>query len=495
MAKTGILAQSKPAAATNTLLYSAPVNASASAALTVSNDGTGAAYRVALKQYDQQLTLDAATYLFHPGDVITNHVFNIDTPLSATSLTAGDILQSSDLEKSAVFESYVIPDLTTIYVKEETLHRLTLTGVSGTIEVGETITAGTAPDTATATVFDVYTILGTTYVWIGPEVLGGTATNIAAGDPVTFSGGGSGTVDTGGVGTDENHFIFSLTTAGGTYSAYMQPAGVTGAFFEVFDDRTYRFDVSDASMTGRLFQLSDTAGGEFGPDGIFGNADDGTEYTAGKTVNGTAGSAGAYVQYAFEGTALTGNVYYYDGNTGTPANSSYGGTDASGARGFEITDAVTFVAIRVYDIKGTWVNGVDTFEVGDQTYTVDSQTSGKWGYVRSQSGATLNVVRGLNSPAFVATDTFFDAPLLPNATRNLATVSAVAVDRDATPAETLIAENKTLSANTQDRITSLVVGPGEEIVVYSATQNNSFSLVGFEDTNTEFTLRHFDDAG
>ena len=270
----------------------------------------------------------------------------------------------------------------------------------------------------------------------------------------------------------------------------MQPTGVTGAFFEVFNDRTYRFDVSDASMTGRLFQLSDTAGGEFGPDGIFGNADDGTEYTAGKTVNGTAGTASAYVQYAFDGTTLSGTVYYYDGNTGTPANSTYGGTDAAGSRGFEITDAVTYVAIRVYDIKGTWVMGNDIFELGDNSYTVNSQTSGKWGYVRSQSGATLNVVRGLNSPAFVGTDTFFDAPLT-GESRNLATVSSVTVDRNATPVETLIVEGKTLSANAQERITSLVVGPGEELIVNSATQNNSFTLVGFEDTNAEFTLRHF----
>ena len=118
MAKTGILAQSKPAATTNTLLYSAPINASASAALTVSNDGTGAAYRVALKQFDQQLTLDAATYLFHPGDVITNYAFNIDTPITADDLTAGEVITSADGEKKAIFESYVVPDLTTIYVKE-----------------------------------------------------------------------------------------------------------------------------------------------------------------------------------------------------------------------------------------------------------------------------------------------------------------------------------------------------------------------------------------
>ena len=53
------------------MLYDAPVDQSASAVLTISNDGTGAAYDVAIKDYDQNLTLDATTYKLHRGDVIT----------------------------------------------------------------------------------------------------------------------------------------------------------------------------------------------------------------------------------------------------------------------------------------------------------------------------------------------------------------------------------------------------------------------------------------
>ena len=55
MANQGILAQSKPSANTNTVLYSAPIDSSASAVLTVANDGTGSAYKVGLKNYDQKL--------------------------------------------------------------------------------------------------------------------------------------------------------------------------------------------------------------------------------------------------------------------------------------------------------------------------------------------------------------------------------------------------------------------------------------------------------
>ena len=59
------------------------------------------------------------------------------------------------------------------------------------------------------------------------------------------------------------------------------------------------------TMTGRLFRLSTTVNGEYGPDDDTGNSDDGAEYTTGKTTNGTAGSGGAYIQYAFAGSSLS----------------------------------------------------------------------------------------------------------------------------------------------------------------------------------------------
>ena len=54
MADQGLLAQAKPAGTTNTVLYAAPIDSSASAVLTVTNDGTGAAYDVAIKDFDQK---------------------------------------------------------------------------------------------------------------------------------------------------------------------------------------------------------------------------------------------------------------------------------------------------------------------------------------------------------------------------------------------------------------------------------------------------------
>ena len=74
MADQGLLGQSKPAATTNTVLYSAPIDASASAVLHIMNDGTGAAYDLAIKDSDQKLTLDASTHNLHKGDLVTGYL-------------------------------------------------------------------------------------------------------------------------------------------------------------------------------------------------------------------------------------------------------------------------------------------------------------------------------------------------------------------------------------------------------------------------------------
>ena len=64
---------------------------------------------------------------------------------------------------------------------------------------------------------------------------------------------------------------------------------------------TYRFDLSDSSMSGHPFRLSTTFNGSH---------NSGAEFTTGKTVIGTPGNAGAYVEYTLDGTAAT-TLYYY----------------------------------------------------------------------------------------------------------------------------------------------------------------------------------------
>jgi len=85
----------------------------------------------------------------------------------------------------------------------------------------------------------------------------------------------------------------------------------------------YRFDLSDNSLSGHPFKLSTTDNGSH---------NSGSEYTTGKTTNGSQGSAGAYVEYTVN--AATSDILYYYcsshsgmGGTITVFGSSYGDTD------------------------------------------------------------------------------------------------------------------------------------------------------------------------
>ena len=157
MAKQGILAKSKPSGATNTLLYSAPIDSSASTVLTVNEQGgSGTTYDVALKNYDQKMTLGASNYLLHEGDVISGYLMTLNTALPKTAnLTGGTKITSVDGESTFNFESFYIPPFTEIVVKKRAVRAVTLESVSGTFAVGETFVTGSGGNTATATIFAV----------------------------------------------------------------------------------------------------------------------------------------------------------------------------------------------------------------------------------------------------------------------------------------------------------------------------------------------------
>ena len=477
MADQGILAQSKPGANTNTVLYSAPVDKSASTVLTVANDGTGSAYKVGIKGWDQKLQLAASTYKLHKGDIITGYQVTVNNAMSSTTgLTGGTVITSDDSEKSMIFESFNVPDITTWFVKVASIRQITLESVTGTFAVGATVTKGTGGDTSTAL---IYGVVGT-IIYIGPSTLNGSGTEFADGDSVT-AGGASGTISSGGIGTASNDFIISTTTAGGTYSLFL------GDPLEAFTDRTYKFDLSDSSMTGRDFKISSTVNGIWGADGVIGGGDDGVEYTTGKTSGGTAGSSGAFIQYDWTASTALTVMYFYDGGSGTASNADYGGAD----RSITMSSQFTYTDFFVYDVSGTWTNGSDSFTQAATTFTVTAQTVAAYGYVRDYTGTTLKVIKGLNSPDFAGSDTFKDAPLLENLTRNTVTVNSVDVATTALEDENYIVNGVTNGNNEVDRITSLVVGPGEKLIINSTTANNSFSLIGFEDASTAFTARVF----
>ena len=481
MAKQGLLAQLKPSANTDTVLYSVPINRTASTVLTIANDGTGSAYDVALKNYDQKFTLDAATYKLHEGDLITSSVVEVGTPISSTvPLTVGDTITTTDQEKTFKFESFYTPPFTEIFVKVFSIRSIPIESQTGSFAAGNTISKGTSPNDTTAVVYGV----DGTLLHIGPSTLNGTGTEFAAGDSIGVSGGASATISASpAITAANNEFAFSTTTAGGVYNLYMG----TGNIFQLFDDRTYRFNVSDATMNGRDFHLSETINGEYGPDGAVGGGDDGTEYTTGKTTNGTAGNAGAYVQYAFGDSTTPAALYMYDGGTGTASNANYGGVD----RSLLFISTYTYPGFYVFDKVGTIVDNTDTFLLDGVTYTITSQTAGAYGYVRDYTGSVLTFIKGLNSGDFSGSDTFRDVPKLNSASRTTATINSVDVASAAVEVSNYLVDGDATGNNEVDKITSLVVGPGETLVVKSTTANNIFSLVGFEDASNAITTRIF----
>jgi hypothetical protein len=481
MANQGLLAQNKPAANTNTLFYSAHVDKSASTMINVANDGTASDYSVALKNFDQKLVVNgsANAYKLHEYDVITAYKMTVDTAFdpAAQGFTGGLQITSADNESKFRYESAIIPDYVELFVKTFAIRQITIQSVTGTFSVGNTITKGSGSDTTTAVIYGI----NGTILHVGPSTINGSGAEFAAGDSISNGAGASATVATGGVGTASNKFVFS-STSGGTYDLRLISAG-NG--FELFNDRSYRFNLADSTNSGHAFALSTTINGEWGSDGTAGNSDDGTEYTTGKTTNGTIGSSGAYIQYAFTSTSPT-LLYWYNSVTGTAANSSFGGSEAY----LTTTSTPTFNEFYIYDVEGTWTNSTSTFVQNSITYTVTAQTSGAYGYVRSYSGNNLYVIKGLNSADFAGSDTFLDNPKLSTATRSTVTVNSVAVATTAVENNYII-QGATNADHAVAKNTSIVVGPGERLIINSTTQNNTFSLIGFEDSSTAFTPRTF----
>ena len=478
--KSGILSGVKPAAATPERLYSADIDQHVSAVINVANDGTAATYSIALKRYDQKLRYTAVANqpftgaFFHEGDIITNKIFNLSASVNENSgFEYGQLLTDITEEKRAYFNGFVIPLLTTIHIKVVSLRAITLSAVTGAWTSGETVSVGTAPDNTEALIYDTEIVGSNTVIYVGPSTINGSGAEFADADVLTSQGGATGTVIGGGIAAAANQFVFSEDGANGEYEAYLSGQ------LEVLNDRTYRFDVSDSSMAGRDFRLSTTVNGTFGPDNTSGNADDGVEFTENKLVNGTAGQAGAFVQYGFTDDMTLGDYYFYDAG-----DASYGGDD----RALDLTENYSYTAIYVYDINRPWTDNADSFRIDNVDYTVTSQSGQAWGYVRdAHHGIHVEAILGHHSEPWAVGDILYDNPRQGHPAP--VEISVIEVDVDEAADYMYIAKDKPLAANAVDRISSVVIGPGDRVLIESSTQNNVFTLVGFIDSEDSIVAR------
>ena len=175
--------------------------------------------------------------------------------------------------------------------------------------------------------------------------------------------------------------------------------------------RLYKFDLSDSSNTN--YPLKFSADDVEGPNAT---PDPGTEYTAGVSKVGTAGTSGAFTSIEVGiSTEINLNAYA----DGSPAGSTTG-------VGFNlaVNETPAFQEIYIYDVKGEALADADTFTINAVTYTVEPNgvTPGPFGFVQSYdtTNAHLKIVLGEGSSAFTAGTVFYDTPTLNNGSRTFA---------------------------------------------------------------------------
>ena len=173
-------------------------------------------------------------------------------------------------------------------------------------------------------------------------------------------------------------------------------------------DRTYRFDLTDASCSNYPLKFSADA-----TEGTNESPTPGTEYTQGVSKVGTAGTAGAYTEIALDENTEINLFAYADG---TPAGSTTG-------VGFSVSVQTnpTFGEVFVYDIGGEPLVAGDTFTVNNITQTVQPSgvIPGPYGYVQEwfPDKAHLKIALGEGSAPFADNVEFYDTPTLNNGAR------------------------------------------------------------------------------
>lgn len=594
----GKLAAAKPVATTNTTLYKCPINKSASTVLEICNQsGSSATYRAALRDYDQVLTLDAATYKLTKGNVISDYTLQISPGIPTDAFDPGDVITLDDNQGSFKVQDIFKPTATITYpVKVEPIGQVNINSTTqvGTFAVGNTVTGATTGLTATIYRVGVTTLhikipqvtssttsvyinnvsgvlandymsvngeimrissitgynltvtrgqLGTTAIDQSPgtqtTLFRATATTTTINEGATFSNiditltvtssasllvgdylridnelmqitniaGNDLTVTRGSLGTTPathnngatitvyqsvqvaNFQFFALTEqigngtgatvnlsvsagSGSPFSQgnrYVYNLG-SGTFefpilIPVNADRIVRFTQEDSSNTGHPLRLSLTQDGTW---------QGGTEYLTGVTKVGTPGSSGAYTQIdlSIENIGTNSSIFTYCANHAQMSENGFLSVDLT----------PNYDTIYIFDPSKT-ITTSDTFAINNVNYTITAVNTGAYGYVTSASGATVKVSLGTGSSSFIATDTFYDSPLSPASDRALATISAVSTIN----VEDYVVYGKSISANSTDRITSLVVGPGQSVMVYSSAADLSYVVQGFEDTTADFT--------
>ena len=180
---------------------------------------------------------------------------------------------------------------------------------------------------------------------------------------------------------------YTVTVASGTNSYgsgnkyYID--GVVSPALTLDVGKTYRFDISDSSVSGHPLRFSETANGSHGG---------GSVYSTNVTVNGTAGSSGAYVEIQVTGS--------------TPASLHYYCTNHSGMGGaITVQNAETVAISEVFSRVATFSRSFS------DSYTLDDTASPSDELKTDVNINKGNIVSlGDSAPVFSVSTSFSDTP-------------------------------------------------------------------------------------
>jgi len=261
----GRLAASKPGATTNTTVYNADIDNTASVVFTAANvSGSGVTYRAAVRDYDQILQLDGdeTTALeFQKGNPISQYKVKIEPGISFTDATPGADITTQNGATAKLLD--VFKDSTTLerWVKVEKLLESTADSaqITGIFQLGETITGGTS--TVAGTLRSIDTASGAFHVAIADVASGATAVNCSRNTGladnarlmVSFDSTTAGTeiisINASGINTTTNVLTVTRGVFGTTASAI--PAG---SFAKCFIDSATASTINE----GATFAAGDT---------------------------------------------------------------------------------------------------------------------------------------------------------------------------------------------------------------------------------------------